>query len=465
MMLHSLHAFPRPFAGLLLCASLAAATPGYGQTMMPASPTQGRISLEDTVRSTLLTHKTLKVSQEGRVALVYDRASARAGYGPRIDISAGAGYSQTQSSEDTPAHDGDALAAVGNAGVVVAQPVYDGFATRSRVRSAQASLDSASLRVYNTATDLAMAAIAAHINVIQRREEVVLAEENVTRHQTVLLQTKDRERGGVETMADVTQAETRLARAHSTLVEARTALLDVEANYRRLTGKAPGGDLAPVELPGNLYAGNSDVLRDAMTYNPLLAAFIKDIMVARANKQLADAAFHPVINLQLSANYSDRDAKDAPWSYNANAAANASWNLYSHGMDTAGANAAAARVRQARQAMYSYMDDMVLQVNTTWNAYISSQEQFKHYSDAIRANTITRDAYQEQFLIGKRDLLDVLGANSELFSSSTQASQSRGALLQSSYRLLALSGTLLPSLRVDTASLYETPPPPLAEVR
>ena len=102
------------------------------------------------------------------------------------------------------------------------------------------------------------------------------------------------------------------------------------------------------------------------------------------------------------------------------------WNLFNSGADVAESKAAAARIRQARQSLYDYMDELKLNVEESWTQYVSAQEQLAFYKEAIEYNIATRDAYQEQFVLGERSLLDVLDAESELFNSSTQAATALG---------------------------------------
>jgi adhesin transport system outer membrane protein len=64
----------------------------------------------------------------------------------------------------------------------------------------------------------------------------------------------------------------------------------------------------------------------------------------------------------------------------------------------------------------------------------------------------------EQFQVGRRTLLDVLDAESELYNSSTQAETSRGNILVGAYRLCALTGNLLPQMSIDLAPLGQRPP-------
>lgn len=86
----------------------------------------------------------------------------------------------------------------------------------------------------------------------------------------------------------------------------------------------------------------------------------------------------------------------------------------------------------------------------------AAKEQLAFYKEAVDYNISTRDAYQEQFILGQSSLLDVLDAENELFNSSSQAATAHGNALIAAYRLKALTGELIPSFGIRTAILKVT---------
>ena len=65
-----------------------------------------------------------------------------------------------------------------NLSATLTQPIWDGFATRSRVRQAKSTLDSQNWRVLDNVSSLCLDGIIAHINLLRTRTLVQLAEEN-----------------------------------------------------------------------------------------------------------------------------------------------------------------------------------------------------------------------------------------------------------------------------------------------
>ena len=444
--------------GLFFCIP-ASAHAADAKAAWPAPPAAGRpVTVSDTIYGVLRHHRSLQGMQENRQVLEHELRRARAGFGPSVDVQGEAGGSLLSDNSTRDRDLDKQMYGIGEISARLTQPIWDGFATRSRVRNAKSTLESVRARVFDTATTLSLDGIIAHIDLLRRRAIYDLAERNVGQHRVILGQTQDRTSLGVDTEADVNQAQSRLARALSSLSEARAALLVAEETYARLTGMPPAARMQPVAMPPETFTGPRPVFELAEKHNPKLAAYLQDIRAAQADRQLAESTFYPTFNAEVGPTYTDRGGAYDRWVYSFDAVATMRWNVFNSGADVAETKAAAARIRQARQVMYDYVDDLRLDIESTWANYLAAQEQYRHYSEAIKYNMFTRTAYLEQFQLGKRSLLDVLDAENELYSSSTQAETARGNILVGAYRLCALTGNLLPMLSIDTRPLDQNPP-------
>jgi len=446
---------------IALVALVAQCAPSVwaAEAAWPPPPPPGQaISVEDTVYGVLRTHRNLRGMQENREVLEHEVRRAQAGFGPRVDVTGRGGLSR-YSDASTRAQDlDDRMYGLVGVSAQLVQPIWDGFATRSRVRSAKSTLESQKYRVFDTATSLSLDGIIAHIDLLRRRAIYGLAETNVAHHKELVAQAEDRAALGADTAADVTQAQSRLQRALSSLSEARAALLVAEETYARLTGLPADGKLRPVTMPPQLFPNPKAVMDLAEKCNPKLAAYLQDIRAARAQRELADSAFYPTLNIEAGPNYTNRGGADDRWIYSFDVLGVVRWNIFNSGADVAERRAPSARMRQARQMMHNYADDLRLDVESTWTNYQAAQEQYTHYSKAIEYNKYTCAAYIEQFQIGKRSILDVLDAQNELYNSSTQAETARGNILVGAYRLSALTGNMLPEMSINTRPLGNRPP-------
>ena len=439
---------------LFLASSAVAAENSY-----PPPPSAGKaLSVEDTIYGVLRTHHNLRGMIENRDVLTHEVRRAQAGFGPRVDVTGQAGGSVLSDSNTRNQNlDRQMWGKIGYSAQLV-QPIWDGFATRSRVRTAKSTLESQKYRVFDTATSLSLDAIIAHIDLLRRRKIYELSETNVAHHKGLVAQAQDRASLGADTAADVTQAQSRLQRAYSSLSEAKAALLVAEETYVRLTGLPAASRLQPVSMPPQLFPATQAVLDQAKKSNPKLAAYLQDIRASRGERELADAAFSPTLNLEAGPNYTNLGGASDRWVSSFDVMGVVRWNIFNSGADLAERRAASARMRQSRQVMYNFVDDLKLDVESTWINYQAAQEQYNHYSKAIEYNKYTRTAYLEQFQIGKRSILDVLDTESELYNSATQAETARGNILVGAYRLSALTGNMLPDMSINTGPLGQSAP-------
>lgn len=428
-----------------------------------ASPGSGtRTPVLTSVVGALRHYRSLMSAKENRIAAGHALRQARAGFGPRVDVSGQSGMGIISDSGSR-AYDLDRKwLGVGGVSAQLVQPLWDGFATRSRTRMAQAALDSAQARLLDTEITVALKAVIAHLDLLRCRVLRDLAHENVARHESILQQTCERLALGADAPADVTQAQSRLKRADALASEAEDALRVAHATYSRTTGLLPQY-LEEVSPPPGMPPDVEALLRIAERRNPGLAVYLQEIRAAKAEKELSASAFLPSVQLEAGPSYSDRGGNRERWVQSFDISVGVQWNLFSSGADLEGLRAASAKERAARQNLHDFMDSLRLDMLSAWAGYQAALEEYAYHTKAIALNQRTCEAYHQQFLLGKRSLLDVLDSESELYTSQSQAETARVTAIAGAYNLVALAGDLLTRLGVppEVLSAEPLPAPPV----
>lgn len=447
--------FPRRVLIHKLCLSMgtmAAAifilfsvTPG----LMASQTSDGDASIRSSVISSLESNPRLEELQRNREAVQKDLEQVKGRYYPRVDLSAGYGtdsHSDLGTRSRGEENDFDART---EASLSLVQPLYQGGETRSLVEKQTAKLDSADFRVYDNAESLALDAIIAHIEVWRQRRLLDLTEQNIRTHERILDHIDERQRAGAGSSADVVQTKGRLALTQSSRAQIVGELNRARANYFRVVGQAP----KKLKLPENFQrlapSSAESSIEIAQGCNPKLAAFAADIRAARSEINVKKSSFLPKVNLELSTTYEDQVESSTSYTHNNAAMIRARWNLFNGGSDSAARDAASSRKLQLVSARQDEYEKIVEQIRDTWSQFQISGEQTQTFSDAVMYNTETRDAYQQQFVVGQRSLLDVLDSENELFQSSGQLITAQANEVVAVYRLLALSGCLLSRLEVE----------------
>ena len=178
--------------GAMIVAACCFLVGGTDAAWSRETPARGNntahITVNDTVYGVLHNHRSLMSIKENRSVLEHELNKARAGFGPRVDVTGEIGVGVLSDTTSRGLDLDDQWLSVGSVSAKLVQPIWDGFATRSRVRTAQATLDSVKARIFDTATSLSLDGIIAHIDLLRRIKLVELARNNVARHESILAQ-------------------------------------------------------------------------------------------------------------------------------------------------------------------------------------------------------------------------------------------------------------------------------------
>ncbi len=300
---------------------------------------------------------------------------------------------------------------------------------------------------------MALDSITAHLDVFRQREVTSLAEKNLQIHRDIYQSLAEREQAGAGSIADVTQAQARLARAESTLYLSQADLKRTIANYTQVVGVSPG-KLAyaadPETLPGDL----ASILKQMEQRNPELLAVAAEKAEANSRLTLARVNYKPKIDLELSSRYNDQLEGNSSWQNSNAAMLNLRWNLFNGGADRAGISAARSRKSQSQAKYAAKLNELTEETATAWANYVSLQRQRTAYLDAVNFSRKTFDAYLKQFSVSQRSLLDVLSAENDYFQSAVQLITVDINTTLAAYQLLSLSGNIQPSRCPDNAPEY-----------
>lgn len=90
----------------------------------------------------------------------------------------------------------------------------------------------------------------------------------------------------------------------------------------------------------------------------------------------------------------------------------------------------------------------------SWSALDLTVQQKEFLADHVDSASETVIAYEKQYKLGKRTLLDVLNTENELFEARKGYLDAKYQEQFAKYRVLNATGRLLESLRVDTPTAW-----------
>ncbi len=407
------------------------------------------MSLKDAVGLVIATNPEVGVTVKDRRAIDYELRQARALYYPQIDVrlDAGAVYGENETT-DLEGDDDGRWEDQRDAQVTLQQRIFDGFETDSEVERQKQRIASAGYRVQDQGQVSALDATQVYLDVLRHTERVANAEENVRAHEETLGLVQRRAELGGGNVADVRQAEARLATARTALTEIQGDLRAARATFQRVIGVEPQ-DLEAVTLNDSMVAATEEEsIARALQSNPKVLLAQADVRVSDAEIDKEAAPLYPRLDLEVIGNNNRHNQSIEETTYNATFLLVARYNLYRGGADLARVREFKWRKAEAQEQLRVREREVAEDVRLSWNERDTQRNSVATLTDQVEANQNTRDVYAQQFDIGQRSLLDLLDATNELFLSKNDLITAQYEETFANYRILASQGELVQSFEV-----------------
>lgn len=408
-------------------------------------------TLADALAVGIITNPEYGIVAANRRATDEELVQGRALFLPSVDVNGDLGFEHTDDPGTRAGNDGDDEEDLfrRQIGVTLTQLLFDGYEAHYEVQRQKARVTSASNRVRETAELVGLSIVEAYLEVLRQRQLLFIANENLQEHFRIHKQIQDGVKAGRLTRADEDQVLARLSAARSTVSRASEDLAVALSQYRREVGDVAGDLKLPV-VPYDALEENVDLeVSKALAHSPTLDVFAADIEAAYAVAQGTKSTQYPQLDLQLNARNGDDLGGVEGRDTSASALITLNWNLYRGGADVARAREFVHRHQEAKETRSEAERSVEDDVRQTWASMIASSERARLFSEQARANAAVVKAYQDQFKLDRRTLLDVLDAQNELFVSRSSTVNSEFLEMLAVYRLLSLKGQLLPTMDVS----------------
>lgn len=131
------------------------------------------------------------------------------------------------------------------------------------------------------------------------------------------------------------------------------------------------------------------------------------------------------------------------------------YNLFNGGSDKANLTSNAYKLREAQDVRNNTRRQLTEELRLAWTALQNSRQQVPIAQQYADQSYKVRDAYQHQFSIGERTLLDLLDSENEVFTAQRRAVEMQYVELFSGYRIKARTGELLKSMSIQPLAASE----------
>jgi adhesin transport system outer membrane protein len=359
------------------------------------------------------------------------------------------------------------------ASVVVRQTLFDGFASIHDIWRQSARVNAAAFRVRERTELIALDAAEAYVDVVRYARLVSLAEQNVANHEKIFSNVNSRFSGGRAGEGDLEQSRERVENARAALAEFRRSLDDARSKYRKVVGLEPANVRFPGPL-GGMPGSRDEALAVAVRFNPTILAAQSDADAAKHAFRVTDGAFVPKFYLEGRATHFDNTYPFLGVTHDDYAGKVVmSWDIFRGGQDAWNRSEKAERYTEATMRHARLQRDALESIDKAWSARTITVTRIAALTRQLQADKKTIAAFQKEYELGQRSLIDLLNAENQYFNAAVSLTSARGVVVFADYQLLAAMGTLLEYLKapppVDAAPidtlLFGTPPYKLPAIR
>jgi outer membrane protein len=338
--------------------------------------------------------------------------------------------------------------------VNVTEPVWTSGRTPALIRQAEHTVLSQRAQTVATEEVVLFSVAQSYLDVVrdQATVELNINNEQVLRRQ--LEATNDQFRVGEVTRTDVAQAESRVALAVATRVQAEGNLQVSRANYQRAVGHLPGRLEQPKER-AELPATRDEALALARAQNPNVVIADYSAKASEDTVVATRAQLLPQVAVIGDANKSDETLIRGRNINSLSLIARLTVPLYEAGSIYSQTRAAKETVYQRRDLLDDARRAAIQLATSSWETIQSGRAQVQSLMSTIRAAEIALEGVRQEAQVGSRTVLDVLNAEQELFTDRVNLVTAQHDLAVSEYNLVQQIGRLTAEQLKLPVQLYD----------
>jgi len=338
--------------------------------------------------------------------------------------------------------------------LTVDQPLFDGFGSVARYRSAKLQVSAGREQLGAVTQDVLLQAVTAYMDVLRDKAVLELSKNNVGVLNKQLDASEDRFEVGEVTRTDVAQSKARVSRAISEEAQADGTLASSVATFKRVVGDMPTA-LEEQKMIPELPATLEEAIAIAQQNNPnlLRANFTQEALDKQVSANKAGVL--PSVSLQGYMRREEGAGVTGGNDYDNDVLAlNVSIPLYQSGAEYSRVREATNNYQRARYDAMDVNNEVVERVTRAWESLQASEASIQANESAIEAAEIALDGVKQEQQYGARTVLDVLDAEQELFSARVNLARAQRNKLVAAYTLLSEMGSMTPQTLGMDVQLY-----------
>lgn len=364
---------------------------------------------------------------------------------PTVDIRGSTGRERIKINE------GDSRSYNANSyGIEARQNLFNGFASQARYLSSYSEAMSQYYKVLDVANQITKEAAVAHLKVAKFQHLTELAEQHVKYHQDLMARIEEKVGQGVSRSADLEQARSRYTLALSNLATEKANTFSAMAEYQRVTDSIwPINDKGNHVIETNFEVENTERILHALNNHYLLKSSNAKLYAAKHSVTVAEEGFYPRLDLRAKSDMYSNYLSTFDERQISSVDLLASMNLFRGGADKASQAAAIKRKYQSFDRKLIVCKAIRQSTQTALYDVVNLQKKLGYFKQQADSIGNARSAYEQQYQIGRRTLLDLLNAENEYYQAKRNLISIETDLSESKLNLLASTGQLIELFNVE----------------
>ncbi len=324
--------------------------------------------------------------------------------------------------------------------IAISQIIYDGGAQQARIDAASSRAVSARNRLTSAEGGIALRAADTLIELARIQQHVELAETNLSEVRRIRNMISDRVQAGRDSPSDILQMNGRVAEAQRQVADLVAQRADVGARHLEIFGQRPVVLAFPsvfAPIPTNVLSA----LDVASSKNPDILSSKAEVKAAMLDERAVEGDSMPRIEVEGRVDYYDI-ARDRASSYDASVGLRVTYDLYDGGLRRAQEKSSQGEVRLAEAEAEQVTRDIELALSQAYANRAGLIPELKIAKGQLNQVVATRDAYQEQFIAGRKLLSDLISAQQEVFAVGLQVTELEADLHRQHFTIMSLLGEL-----------------------
>ena len=405
-------------------------------------------SLNDELVILLETHPQLRSAANSAEAARQGIEEAESAYYPKAAISGDTGAERSDTVDRRTSGLGAFSMRRDKLTLTVTQNLFNGYRDDASVNAANYRTSEAEMALEGARQNLLFEGVSKYLDVLSNLRLVKIARQNESTIQTQLELEDERVKRGSGITVDVAQAKSRLQVAKQERVQFEGNVKAALARYRQVFGHAPNESAlenarpSPDLIPGTL----EESIRIAQKQNPqlLLTRFRSD--AAREQRRVAKADYYPSVDLVGTLDYKDNNGSTRGIEREQSLLLKANWEFFS-GFRTRARVEAAARAFAASNDDYNFAARKIEEdVRVAYAKLETDRVRVDLLENAVNIAEEVFVARAKLREAGKGAQLDVLDAQSEVFSAQINLIKADFDARIAVYRVALSTGFLTPEM-------------------